>query len=175
MRGKTLFLDRDGVINVRNFDGYILNCEEFHFLPNVIHGLQSLASLFDRIIIVTNQQCIGKNIITRSNLDRIHRYMLDMMENEGVIIAEIFVAENLRGEEPDRRKPAIAMGMEAKAQFPSIDFSQSLMVGDTDTDIRFGKQLGMKTALVKSPEVCSENPDYLVEDLMDLYRQLTQK
>jgi D-glycero-D-manno-heptose 1,7-bisphosphate phosphatase len=67
------------------------------------------------------------------------------------------------------------MGLEAKAQFPSIDFSQSLMVGDTDTDIQFGKQLGMKTALIKSPEVCRENPDYLVDDLLDLYGQLTQK
>ena len=53
---KTLFLDRDGVINKKIENDYVRNWEQFELLPNVIEALNILNSLFDRIIIVTNQR-----------------------------------------------------------------------------------------------------------------------
>jgi D-glycero-D-manno-heptose 1,7-bisphosphate phosphatase len=173
MKWNTLFLDRDGVINVRNFDGYITSVENFVFAENAIRGLQQLYPFFERIIVVTNQQCIAKNIISRSNLDSIHRYMMDQLANAGVIIDAVFVAENERGATEDRRKPLPIMGLEAKEQFPNIQFENSLMVGDTDSDIQFGINLGMKTALVKSKEKTILLPDFLVTDLEDLVEQIS--
>lgn len=168
----TLFLDRDGVINVRNFDGYITSSEDFIFSPNVIEGLQLLSPLFDRIIVVTNQQCIAKNILSKSNLDALHRYMLQMLETNNIHIAAIYVAENLKGAANDRRKPLPIMGLEAKAQFPAIDFNNSWMVGDTDSDLQFGMNLGMQTAAVKSKEQLTLEPSLLVTDLVELYHKI---
>lgn len=168
----TLFLDRDGVINVRNFDGYITSKEDFKFNSNVIEGLQLLSPLFDRIIVVTNQQCIAKNILSKSNLDAIHRYMLQMLETNNIHIAAVYVAENLKGAANDRRKPLPAMGIEAKINYPAIDFENSWMVGDTDSDIKFGMNLGMHTAAIKSKEQLMLSPSLLVDDLVELYQKI---
>lgn len=168
----TLFLDRDGVINERNFDGYITEISEFTFLPNVLMGLQKLAKRFDRIIIVTNQQCVGRKIISASNLFDIHNYMIDVLKKNQIHITDIFVAENIKGSKNDRRKPLTKMGFEAKDKYPLIDFNHSIMVGDTDTDIEFGRNLGMKTVLVQSKEKTISCPDFIVQDLNDLYTQL---
>lgn len=171
----TLFLDRDGVINVRNFDGYITSTEDFKFKSNVIEGLQVLSPLFDRIIVITNQQCIAKNILSKSNLDAIHRYMLHMLEINDIHIAAIFVAENLKGADNDRRKPLSAMGFEAKTHYPDIDFKNSWMVGDTDSDIQFGMNLGMYTAAIKSNERLTLSPTLLVDDLIELFQKIKFK
>jgi histidinol phosphatase-like enzyme len=56
----------------------------------------------------------------------------------------------------------------AKEQFPEIDFSKSIMVGDTDGDIEFGKNLGMKTVLIESKEKTSTKPDLVLTRLADL-------
>jgi len=71
-----------------------------------------------------------------------------------------------------RRKPLAAMGFEAKALFPEIDFTKSIMVGDTDSDVVFGKALGMKTVLVRSAEVTKEVPDVTVDSLYDFIQKL---
>lgn len=168
----TLFLDRDGVINVRDFDGYITRPSEFIFCKHAMEGIQLLASLFDRIIVVTNQQCIAKNIISKSNLNDIHRYMTDSLAAKGIKIDAIYVAENLKDAPNDRRKPSPAMGLEAKEQFSTIDFTNSWMVGDTDSDILFGMNLGMHTAAVKSNERLTQTPTLLVTDLVELYNRI---
>lgn len=81
----TLFLDRDGVINQRNFEGYITRVEDFIFLPKVIEGLKLLAPQFSKIIVVTNQQGIGKGIMTEGDLDEIHNFMIKALAVEGVL------------------------------------------------------------------------------------------
>ena len=56
----TLFLDRDGVINVRIIDGYVTKIEEFEFMPNVLEAFKIFKEKFKHIIVVTNQQEIGR-------------------------------------------------------------------------------------------------------------------
>lgn len=168
----TLFLDRDGVINVRNFHGYITSPDHFVFCEHAIEGLRLLSSLFERMIIVTNQQCVGKKILSKSNLDELHRYMLKMLETNNIKIHAIFVAENLKGADNDRRKPSPIMGYEAKNQFPGIDFSCSWMIGDTDSDIKFGTNLGMQTGAIQSEERLTLQPSLLANDLVELYHKL---
>lgn len=170
----TLFLDRDGVINERNFEGYIHTPEEFHFLPGVKEGLQILSEKFGRLIIITNQQGVGKGIMTEADLNEVHAYMQGELLKEGIELAAIFSATNLRGAEGDRRKPVSAMGLEAQAQFSGIDFAKSIMVGDTDSDIKFGKNLGMKTVLVRSKEVVKEESDWQVDNLIELAHVLEE-
>lgn len=164
----TLFLDRDGVINYRNFDGYVTTPSEFEFLPGALSGIVRLSALFQRIIVVTNQQCIAKKIASKRNVEEVHRYMLAKIEEAGGKIDAVFVADNLKGAMKDRRKPNPAMAMEAKTMFPDLDFNKSVMVGDTNTDIQFGANLGMKTVLIPSKELVTEKADLIVEHLLQL-------
>lgn len=167
-KGWTLFLDRDGVINQRIFGAYVRSVEEFRFKSDFLAIAGFLAEKFDRIIVVTNQQGISKGLMTESNLSEIHRYMMEVINVVSGRIDHIFYAANAKGEFPDRRKPNPAMALEAKKLFPEIDFSKSVMVGDTDSDLRFGRDLGMKTVLVRSEEIVYEKADLIVDNLEEL-------
>ncbi len=77
----TLFLDRDGVINNRLADDYVKSWDEFEFIQGVLEALGIFARLFSKIFIITNQQGIGKNIMTLADLESIHAKMLDEISN----------------------------------------------------------------------------------------------
>ena len=64
----TLFLDRDGVINVEKDNDYIKNWNEFEFYTESIEALPILASLFKTIVIATNQKGVGRGIMTEKFL-----------------------------------------------------------------------------------------------------------
>ncbi len=141
----TLFLDRDGVINKRIHNAYVRNVEEFELLPNSKMAFSIFRQLFSTIIIVSNQQGIGKGIMTEDDLLIIHNHMQNELNH---CIDKIYYAPGLEGENNILRKPNIGMALQAKKDFPTIDFAKSIMVGDTYNDIIFGKNLGMKTVLI---------------------------
>ena len=144
----TLFLDRDGVINRRIVNDYVKRPAEFHFIENVPQAIRIFSTIFDKIIVVTNQQGIGKGLMTVHDLDEVHSKMKTEIEDAGGHINHIFFAPELAGMKSFFRKPNIGMGLKAKKQFPSIQFKQSVMVGDSLGDMQFGKRLGMTTVLV---------------------------
>lgn len=146
----TLFLDRDGVINKRPPDDYVKTWDEFEFLPGVLDALKILASKFSKIIIITNQQGIGKNVMTIEDLLIIHHNLIrDVSENKGRIDA-IYFCPDLATKAVNCRKPNINMAKQAKQNFPDIDFSISIMAGDTLSDMQFGKNAGMKTIFINT-------------------------
>ena len=79
----TLFLDRDGVINVRFPGDYVKRVEEFEFLPGVKQAIAKFSSLFGRIIIVTNQQGISRGVYSHEDLKAIHDHMKSEIEKAG--------------------------------------------------------------------------------------------
>ncbi len=168
----TLFLDRDGVINKRNFDGYITKTEDFIFTPYFLTSIPMLSNLFGKIIVITNQQGIGKGVMTDECLNEIHQYMTTEIQKVGGRIDEIFFASNLKNALNDRRKPLPIMGIEAKNKFPSIIFSKSVMIGDTNSDLLFGENLGMKTILLKSSEQIDVKADIEINNFNELELKL---
>lgn len=150
--GWTLFLDRDGVINRRLKDDYVKNWSEFQFMDGVLEVMPELAAAFGRIIVVTNQQGIGKGLMSTEALDAIHEKMKRSVEEAGGRIDLILYCPDLSSKEPNCRKPHPDMGHWAKEQFPEIDFQKSILVGDSITDIQFGENLGMTTVWVRGKE-----------------------
>lgn len=152
----TLFLDRDGVINVRNFHGYITQIQDFEFIEGSMDAIVRFSKVFGRIVVVTNQQCIGKGIISEEELNGIHNHMLSEIEQAGGKIDRVYFAPQLAAENSVYRKPNSGMADLAKADFPEIDFNKSVMVGDSVSDMKFGMDKQMRTVFIH-PE---ENTDY---------------
>ncbi len=144
----TLFLDRDGVINDRIMGGYIQKPEQFVFLPGVVNALKNLRPLFGRIVVVTNQQGIGKGIMTSQDLSVVHHRMTDELAKHQIIIDSIYFCPELAGDHPICRKPLPGMAFQAIEEFPEINFSRSVIVGDSRSDIQFGRRLGMVTVKI---------------------------
>ena len=141
----TLFLDRDGVINERLVGDYVKNPGEFKFIESVPEAIAKLSGIFGLIIIVTNQQGIGKGLMTVDDLKAVHDLMISGIEREGGRIDDIYFCPHLEEENSPCRKPSTGMAKLAQQHYPDIDFSKSIMVGDGLHDMEFGKQLGMVT------------------------------
>lgn len=153
----TLFLDRDGVLNVEKPDGYILHVGELVLLPGVEAALRTLSQIFGRIIIVTNQRGVGRGFMTQADLDEIHRHLRAQIERAGGRIDAIYACTDADRESPCR-KPNTGMAFQAKRDFPEIDFTRSVMVGNSESDMHFGRQLGMHTIWIATKKPVPEPP-----------------
>ncbi|GHT48907.1 D-glycero-alpha-D-manno-heptose-1,7-bisphosphate 7-phosphatase [Bacteroidia bacterium] len=145
--GTALFLDRDGVINQERPGDYVKVCDEFVFLPHVLEALTILNRHFNRIFIVTNQRGIGKGVMTRKALDDIHAEMLQHITAAGGRIDKIYTCTDINEDSPNR-KPNIGMALQAVKDFPEVVLSESIMVGNSLSDMQFGENAGMQTVLV---------------------------
>ena len=135
MKYDTLFLDRDGVINHKIENNYVLNFSDFVFMPKSLHAIKVLTSLFKRIVIITNQQCIGKGLITEDQLNEIHHQMMLVIENAGGKIDRIYFCPCLESKNCKCRKPNTGMIETALRDFPSINIQDSYLIGDSESDI----------------------------------------
>lgn len=144
----TLFLDRDGVINQRIVDGYVTSWEEFEFIPGVLEALKIFAQRFKYIIIVTNQQGVGKGLMTMEQVDAIHDRMCTEIESNGGRIDGILVCPQLASDPDNYRKPDPTMAYTAQEIYPEIDLNKCVMVGDGTTDMEFGRNAGTKTIFI---------------------------
>lgn len=158
----TLFLDRDGVINYEKEADYVRNPDEFRFYEGVPEAISVFSRRFGKIFVVTNQKGIGKGLMTEKDLDDIHTFMLSTIRKHQGRIDRIYFCPDLDEASPNR-KPNPGMGYRAKAEFPEIDFSRSLMVGNTMSDMKFGKALGAKTIFIPSTKPMPELPDPLID------------
>jgi len=151
----TLFLDRDGVIN-QKIDGYVQSFDEFNFIDGVLVSIKKLSDYFERIIIVTNQQGIGKGIMTEDELHILHQKMLQEIVSSGGKIDKIYHCPHLASLKCKCRKPESGMLLKANSDFPEISFENSILIGDSDSDIMAAENVGVK-AIQVSPSYTLSN------------------
>ena len=150
----TLFLDRDGVINHEKQKDYIHTWDEFKFYDGVLEAMKIFSGKFHRIVVVTNQKGVGKGLTKLDDLHTIHANMKNEIEKAGGRIDAIYYCSDLQDDSPNR-KPNPGMGLQAAKQFPDIDLTKAIMVGNTISDMEFGRNLGVYTVFLPTtrPEV----------------------
>ena len=144
----TLFLDRDGVINMKIDGRYVRNFEEFEFIPGAELAIANLSKIFKRILVVTNQQGIAKGIMSTEDLNSLHQNMLQQLKITGGTIAKIYYCPHLDSENCKCRKPNTGMIEQAIINFPDLENENSYLVGDSDSDITAGNEMGLITVKV---------------------------
>lgn len=142
------------MINRRLPGRYVRSWAEFEFLPGVLDAFSLLPHYFGRIVVVTNQLGVHKELMSLQDLADIHQQMVLRIAAAGCKIDQVYACT-------DRsvcRKPQTGMAQQAKRDFPDIDFSRSVVVGDSVTDMQFGQALGMYTVLI--PDKAEEYEAY---------------
>src|SRR5665811_2377549 len=126
----TLFLDRDGVINNEKHMDYINTWDEFKFFPGVKEAIKKFTEKFGNIFIITNQRGVAKGLTKLEDLEVMHKNLLNEVIAAGGKITKIYICTDLDNSSPNR-KPNPGMGLQAKKEFPEVDFSKSVMIGNT--------------------------------------------
>ncbi|MDH6535173.1 HAD-IIIA family hydrolase [Parabacteroides sp. 52] len=143
----TLFLDRDGVINVHRPDDYVKSVDAFVFIDRVPEAIALLAPLFKYILIVTNQRGVGKGLMSRQDLEDIHHFMQQQIVSAGGRIDRIYVATETDPAHRNR-KPHTGMIVQAQKDFPDIDLASSWVVGDSISDMQLANNAGIPAVLL---------------------------
>lgn len=184
---KTVFLDRDGVIN-RNppNKGYVLTWAEFVFIPNALQAIRTLTESGYRIIVVTNQAGIGRGIFTERHLMEIHHRMVTEIAQAGGQIDAIYYCPHHPAAGCECRKPKPGMLIRAASEH-DIDMSQAYVIGDSITDIEAARSAGASPILVltghgrdtyrcyicSAPAATTRKPDKIFTNLYAAARWLT--
>jgi histidinol-phosphate phosphatase family protein len=144
MSRPAFFFDRDGVVNVCPGEGaYVLRWEDFHFSQGIIEALSWLRKRGFALILVTNQQGVGKGLMTQADLDDIHaRMQAELLKHEAQFDA-IYACTCLKSDPNCRcHKPSPEMAQRA-AREQDLDLSRSWLIGDHDRDIAMAANAGV--------------------------------
>lgn len=145
----TLFLDRDGVINLEKKEDYIRHPGEFKFYPGVVEALKRCGEKFGRIIIVSNQRGVGRGLMSENDLREIHQHLEKEINAGGGQIDAIYYCTATDNKDP-YRKPNPGMAFRALREFPEIDLSRSIILGNKTGDMQFGRFAGIYTVFITS-------------------------
>jgi len=158
---RAVFLDRDGVINVKAPEGrYITRWEEFQFLPDVAGAIAILNQAGFSVIVVSNQRGVGRALMTVDALEVIHSRMLAELATSGAKIDAIYYCPHDLGARCACRKPEPGMLLRAATDH-AIDLRNSWMVGDSDGDILAGKRAGCRTVRIVREDAAADVPSDL--------------
>lgn len=145
---RTVFLDRDGVINRLDMGSYVTSWDKFRFLEGVIEAITELNRAGFLIIIITNQSAINRGLMTEGDLQEIHSRMLTEIVNAGGHVDAIYHCPHRPDENCGCRKPKTGM-FDMVNQNYEIDYANSWFVGDFESDREVADRMGLKFILAK--------------------------
>jgi D-glycero-D-manno-heptose 1,7-bisphosphate phosphatase len=146
---RTVFLDRDGVINEKAPEGeYVSTLRELHLLPGVPQSIARLNRAGLRTIVVSNQRGIALGLYSAEDVAQIHQAIQEMLQQQGARLDAFFICPHDKNE-CQCRKPLPGMFEQAVKAFPEVRADESVMIGDSLVDIEFGRRLGMPTILIE--------------------------
>ena len=146
-----VFLDRDGVINRKRPEGeYVERWEDFHLLPGVEAAIAALNAGGRKVIVVTNQRGIALGRYGHAEVQAIHDHLQSLLAAHGAHIDAFYYCPHNRNE-CDCRKPGPGLFLQAFRDFPAANPANSIMIGDSLSDIEAGHNLGMPSIFIEGP------------------------
>jgi D-glycero-D-manno-heptose 1,7-bisphosphate phosphatase len=173
---KGAFLDRDGVINRKapTEDEYIIHWEEMEILAGVVEAITLLNRSKFRVIVVSNQRCLAKGLLTASELDSMHHRMCTELAAMGARIDGVYYCPHEEQPPCSCRKPEPGMLFKAAAEH-QVDLNCSWMIGDSEKDIEAGRRAGCRTARIGRPYISADDTaDVLARSLLEAVHQILQ-
>ncbi|MGA2729755.1 MAG: HAD family hydrolase [Terracidiphilus sp.] len=146
---RTIFLDRDGVLNEKMPEGsYVRAWSDFRVLPGAPEAVARLNRAGIRVIVVSNQRGIALGLYSSADVEAIHANLQDILKADGAHVDAFYFCPHDK-EACNCRKPLPGMFEQAQLDFPDISASTSAMIGDSLSDIEFGRRLGMGTVFIE--------------------------
>lgn len=146
---KTVFLDRDGVLNEKMLEGsYAASGENFHILPGVPEAVARLNRIGLRVIVVSNQRGVALGLYSLADVEAVHAEFQRLLKAKDARVDAFYVCPH-DSNDCNCRKPLPGLFEQAVADYPEISAPTSVMIGDSLLDIEFGRRLDMTTILIE--------------------------
>ena len=146
---RTVFLDRDGVLNRKAPEGqYVSRWDLFHPLPGVEEAVRLLNEARLKVYVVTNQRGVALGLYTTADVERLHTRLNHELAAHGAYIDGFFYCPHDKNI-CECRKPKPGLFEQARALHPEIRWETSIMIGDSLSDIEAGASLGMRTVFIE--------------------------
>ena len=139
---KTVFVDRDGVINQERND-YVKSISELEIYPNVAKNIKLLKDAGFLVIVITNQSAVNRGIITHEMINQIHNSIQEHLKKYGTFLDGFYYCPHVPDENCNCRKPKPGLLQQAILEL-NIDLNSSWMIGDSDSDIEAADSIGCK-------------------------------
>lgn len=138
------FFDRDGTIICDHPDADWRAIDQPDFVDGAVRALNYVTKRGYQIVVITNQYLINEGFITQEQYERITAKMLCELDSSGVHVLDVFYCPHRRNEGCTCMKPKTGMVEQALAKYPTIELSQSFMVGDSVVDMELALNVGIK-------------------------------
>jgi D-glycero-D-manno-heptose 1,7-bisphosphate phosphatase len=144
-----VFLDRDGVLNRKLPEGaYVSDWTEFQWLPGAVEAIARMNRAGLTVIVVSNQRGVALGRVSIPQLELIHARMQSHLAAQGARLDAIYYCPHDRGQ-CDCRKPGIGLFAQAAKDFPEVHAGNSVVIGDSLSDIEAGRRLGMTAIFIQ--------------------------
>ncbi len=151
IRGRTVFLDRDGTINRKAPEGkYVESVEELELLPGAAEAVSALNRAGAVVVVVTNQRGIALGRMTTSDLDAIHAELSARLATHGAHV-DAYLHCPHGHDECDCRKPAPGLLLDAARLLPDVSLDGAVMIGDAESDVQAGRRAAVATVRLAGP------------------------
>ena len=165
---RTVFLDRDGVLNEKMPEGrYVASPADFHLLPGVAEAIGRLNRAGVRVVVVSNQRGIALGLYTAADVIAIHSALQELLATRGARVDGFYFCPHDK-EQCNCRKPLPGLFEQAVAEFPETAADHSAMIGDSLSDIEFGRRLGMLAIFIEGDPERRKPDNEAAGDLADL-------
>lgn len=148
MKISAVFLDRDGVLNKHLPAEYVKSPDELIVLPGVAAAVRRMNDVGLPVIVISNQQGVGKGLMTEADLQAVEARMEEaLLQEAGARIDRCYYCTDLKSAHSLRRKPEPGMLIEAAAAF-GLTLRETVFLGDSPTDIAAGHAAGVGAAIL---------------------------
>jgi len=146
---KIIFLDRDGVIN-QDSDKFVKNIDEFNLIPGSVDAIANLSQAGFKVVVCTNQSGLGRGLFTMEDLNEMHEWLHQSVEQAGGTIDVIMFCPHTPEDNCACRKPKPGMILDICERFNLEDLSSVIMIGDSIRDLQAIANVGGIPILVKT-------------------------
>jgi D-glycero-D-manno-heptose 1,7-bisphosphate phosphatase len=157
-----VLFDRDGTL-IEHVH-HLTDPDMVKFKPDLQMSLQILEKAGYRFGIITNQSVVGRGLATLPEIQKVNTRIIEYLKPLGIVFDFVYFCPHLPSTGCECRKPAISLGLKAVAEHQLVP-SLSFMIGDQESDVLFGRDLGCTTIQVKGNAQKSPFADYYSENL----------
>jgi D-glycero-D-manno-heptose 1,7-bisphosphate phosphatase len=171
---KVVILDRDGTIVIDR--GYLSDPARLEFEPGAAEGMKWLYSRGYRLVVITNQSGVGRGFFTIERLEAMNERLYVMVEEAGAKLEGIYFCPHAPNDGCACRKPALGLMTRAASEL-GFDPASTIMIGDKESDMEFGRRAGATTILIAADASAAHvrtQPDIIAPNLMEAAKAVSQ-